>query len=75
MNDMPQSWADLIEALTLLAKHHTDETSPTQCSHDQMTVMSDSTKYTEVELAHLEKLGFKVSKEYGNFYSFRFGSA
>ncbi|GAA2623798.1 hypothetical protein GCM10010399_63850 [Dactylosporangium fulvum] len=71
---MPPAWSDLIEGLTLLAKHHTSDISPLHCEHDTLNVMADDEAFTGEEIARLDHLGFSVSSE-GGFYSFRFGSA
>lgn len=71
---MPPAWADLIEGLTLLAKHPSDIISPLHCEHDTLNVMADDEAFTEDEIAKLDELGFTVNRE-GGFYSFRFGSA
>jgi hypothetical protein len=73
-DSMPPAWADLIEGLTLLAKHHTSDISPLHCEHDTLNVMADDQSFTDDEIARLEALGFGVHSE-GGFYSFRFGSA
>lgn len=72
---MPPAWADLIEGLTLLAKHHTDDISPLHCEHDTLNVMADDEAFTDDEIARLDTLGFSVNSDEGGFYSFRFGSA
>lgn len=54
----PQAWADLLEALTLLARHQSNDISPFHCEHDTLTVMADPEKFTAEELARLDKLGF-----------------
>jgi hypothetical protein len=71
---MPPAWADLIEGLTLLAKHSTNDTSPLWCEHDTLHVCADGTKFADEELDRLAYLGFDVERE-GGFCSFRFGSA
>jgi hypothetical protein len=70
---MPPAWSDLIEALTLLARHYTDPISPFNCEHDELTVLADPSAFTDEERARLDDLGFHVGDE--SFYSFRFGSA
>lgn len=72
---MPPAWADLIEGLTLLAKHHTDDISPLHCQHDTLNVLADDEAFTDEEIARLDTLGFSVNNSEGGFYSFRFGSA
>ena len=75
MTTMPKAWADLLEGLTLLATHQSNDISPLHCEHDQLTVNADPSAFTAEELAHLEKLGFNVDDDDEAFYSFRFGSA
>jgi hypothetical protein len=72
--EIPKAWSDLIEGLTLLAKHHTSDISPLHCEHDTLNVMADDGAFTADEIALLDALGFSVHSE-GGFYSFRFGSA
>jgi hypothetical protein len=72
--EMPPAWADLIEGLTLLAKHQNNDLSPFNCQHDELTVMADPAAFTGEEIARLEELGFNAGTE-GTFCSFRFGSA
>lgn len=74
MTDMPQAWADLIHGLTMLARHQNNDISPFNCSHDELTVMADPTKFTAIELDHLAGLGFLPGSD-GTFTSYRFGSA
>lgn len=71
---LPPAWSDLIEGLTLLARHPGDTISPLHCEHDTLNVMADDQAFTEEEIARLDDLGFSVNSE-GGFYSFRFGSA
>jgi len=68
-------WDNLIEALTLLAKHPTDKVYPIrcECGHGSLEVMANPRRFTEGELAHLELLGFNHDYE-ERFYSYRFGS-
>lgn len=70
---LPKAWSDLMTALPILARERTDDVSPFNCSHDQLSVMSDPSKYTAEERAHLDELGFHSDGE--SFYSFRYGSA
>jgi hypothetical protein len=70
----PEAWADLLEAIALLTRHPSDDISPFNCTHDQLTVMADPAAFTAEELARLEDLGFHASGE-GTFCSYRFGSA
>jgi hypothetical protein len=74
-SDLPQAWADLLEALTLLAKHQNNDVSPFNCSHDTLTVMADPAAFTPKELARLDELGFIANGDDEVFTSFRFGSA
>lgn len=74
MTTMPPAWSDLLECLTLLAKHPADPISPFHCEHDTLHVLADETAFTDEEIAKLDFLGFSVDFE-GGFYSFRFGSA
>jgi hypothetical protein len=67
-------WAELIKAVTLLAKGHIVGTSPFHCEHDELTVMADPAMFTPEELAQLDAWGFHPGDE-GAFYSFRYGSA
>lgn len=73
--DLPEAWADLLEGLTLLARHQNNDISPFHCEHDQLTVMADPADFTEAELARLDALGFEPDHDTATFYSFRFGSA
>lgn len=72
---VPLAWLELIQAIALLSKHQTNEIRPFQCSHDQLSVQSDWTKYSEAEIRQLDEWGFHVDHEYGGFYSFKYGSA
>lgn len=74
MTDMPEAWADLIHGLTMLARHQTNDISPCNCGHDELTVMADPAKFSAAELDHLNELGFLPGTD-GTFTSFRFGSA
>ncbi len=71
---LPQAWADLLEGLTLLARGQSNDISPFNCEHDQLTVMADPANFTAAELVRLDELGFSPSDD-ETFYSFRFGSA
>jgi hypothetical protein len=75
MAEMPTAWANLIEALTLLAKHQNNDISPTHCGHDTLTVCADPTKFTAEELARLDDLGFFPHSDGDAFMSFTYGSA
>ena len=74
-DQIPKPWADLIEALTLMAKHHSNDYSPTHCSHDTLTVMADPEQFSTEELARLEELGFHPGEYEMTFTSYRYGSA
>ena len=68
---------DLIEALTILLKYG-NPSSPTHCEHDTLYICGIEPKdVSEEDKKKLDKLGFFVSKEYGDeqFKSFRYGSA
>lgn len=71
----PKAWADLIEGLTLLAAHQSNDISPLHCEHDQLTVMADPADFTDDELARLDELGFCPDHDTATFTSSRFGSA
>lgn len=75
MTAMPPAWSDLIEGLTLLAAHQTNDVSPLHCEHDELTMMADPTAFTNDERARLVELGFFPSPDGETFTSFRFGSA
>lgn len=68
------AWSELIQALALLARGRHNDDSPTLCSHDQLTVMADPSKFTLAELEQLEQWGFHPSTQDSTFYSFRFGA-
>lgn len=72
--DMPPAWAELIEALTILAQHPTDPINPTHCDDDTLTVLADANSFDDAELDRLAVLGFGVTVN-DAFSSFRFGSA
>lgn len=72
---VPPAWADLIRAVTLLAKGQSNTISPFHCEHDKLTVCADPAKFTQEELDRLEKWGFDADAEDECFYSFRYGSA
>jgi len=68
---------DLIEALTILLKYG-NPSHPTHCEHDEMLICGiDPKDVSDEDKERLDKLGFFVSKEYGDeqFKSFRYGSA
>lgn len=70
----PDRWAELIQGLTILARHPEDMNSPTWCEHDTLHVCADSEQFSTEEIAELDALGFHVDDE-GGFYSITFGSA
>ncbi len=72
---VPSAWADLLEAIELLAKHQNNEISPFHCEHDQLTVAADPAAFTDDEIARLDELGFTADVGQECFYSFRYGSA
>ena len=74
MTDPPKAWADLIEGLSLLAKHQNNDISPLQCMHDQLLVNASPAGFTVEELDRLAELGF-IADNHDVFSSFRFGSA
>jgi hypothetical protein len=74
LTGMPRGWLELIQAIALLSKHATDDTSPFLCEHDTLYVMADEGKFTNDEVEQLATWGFHPSPE-GGFYSFRYGSA
>lgn len=63
---------DLIKALQIFAKY-TDANYPTSCEHDILYVQVSSEEVTEEDKIELEKLGFQVDTDLGNFSSYRFG--
>ena len=73
------AWQDLVEALQILARHPSNDVSPTHCEHDKLTVMADPARFTDDEITYLESLGFLAgnpgSQDECTFYSYRFGSA
>jgi len=74
--NIPETWADLIEALVIMApppEGRPGSDLPTHCGHDVLTVMTDPVWYTATEIERLEELGFNA--EDGVFSSSRFGSA
>lgn len=64
---------DLIAALTIFAKYTNDE-YPTNCEHDELSVMVDPAKVSAEDRAALEALSFHAHEDEERFYSFRFGS-
>jgi hypothetical protein len=74
MSEIPKAWAELIEALTLLAKGADNEAYPTWCEHDFLHVCAEPSKFTAEEISRLDDLGFWVDDE-GGFCSSKFGSA
>lgn len=73
--EMPTAWVNLFEALTILARHQNNESSPLHCEHDTLYVMADPRKFTTAELLRLDELGFFSSGEGECFQSFEFGRA
>ena len=71
---LPPAWAELIEAIGILAKHPTSEVSPFNCTHDQLYVCADAEAFTRQERERLAELGF-LRDDDGGFYSFKYGSA
>lgn len=66
---------DLIEALTIFLKYK-NAYAPTHCEHDVLYVVGISEEEVSAEdTAKLKELGFIWSDGYGNWISFRFGSA
>ena len=66
---------DLIEALTILLKYGNPE-YPFNCNHDELLITS-AIKPDSVSTAdkiRLSILGFDVSEDGDNFYSFKYGS-
>lgn len=74
-DELPEAWRDLLEGLTILARHPGDEVSPFHCEHDVLAVMADPAEFTAQELARLDELGFLAREDDETFCSFRFGSA
>lgn len=74
MSNPPRYWADLIEALTIMASHPANDVSPTHCDHDTLFVMADPNDFTPDEILRLDELGF-LPTDQGTFKSFRYGSA
>lgn len=72
---LPKAWADLINALMMLAHNRSNDVSPFHCEHDALTVMAEPDQFTAEELAHLDELGFFPHSDGGAFTSFRYGSA
>jgi hypothetical protein len=72
---VPKAWTELIHALTLMARHASNDISPFDCNDGELTVMSSPSKFTDQELAYLDQLGFGVNLDDDTFYSFRYGSA
>jgi hypothetical protein len=70
---MPPAWADLIDGLTLLAKHQNNALSPLHCETATLAVMADPAAFTKDELFRLKGMGFHPCGD--TFYSHRFGSA
>lgn len=75
VNEIPKPWADLIEALTIMARHPANDVSPTHCAHDELQVMANPAEFTAEEIERLAELRFYPSEFEGVFYSNRYGSA
>ena len=71
---MPDAWADLLEALNLIAQHPVPDMGPLYCSDDCLYVAADDKAFTGQELHRLNELGFIVRPD-GGFRSDRFGSS
>lgn len=67
-------WANLLEAIALLARHPSSYICPFHCEHDVLTVMANPEAFTVDEIARLETIGFHPGDE-ATFYSYRYGSA
>lgn len=68
---------DLIEALTILLKYGNPD-NPTNCEHDELLICGiDPRDVSKEDIKKLDKLGFLVTKQYGEkqFMSFKYGSA
>lgn len=65
---------ELIKALTIFRKYGNPK-NPTHCEHDIMFVSIDAKLVSDEDKAVLDELGFSEDSQYGNFYSYRFGSA
>lgn len=72
---LPEAWAGLLEALTILATGQCNATSPLHCEHDTLTVMADPKAFTDAQVDQLDGLGFSVDQDDETFYSFKYGSA
>lgn len=66
---------ELIEALQIFLKYG-NETYPTHCKHDVLTICGDyhKDKVSQEDLDKLEELGFFWDDGDEYFYSFRYGS-
>lgn len=73
--ETPKAWRELIEGLMLLSKGQSNENDPTQCSHDQLTILSNPARFSPEEIEKLEAWGIHAEQDEEYFYSFRFGSA
>jgi hypothetical protein len=76
---LPDAWADLLEALIMLAPCYSDDTSPFNCTNDELAVNAEPSRFTDADLDRLEVLGFLAgmpgTESEGTFRSARFGSA
>lgn len=64
---------NLIEALTIFLKYG-NKTFPTCCEHDVLLVLCTK-DVSQEDSERLEELGFRWSKEFDCWASFRYGSA
>lgn len=74
-DQMPEAWRDLLEGITILARHPGNAVSPFHCEHDELTICADPAEFTADELQRLDELGFIPDDDDECFSSFRFGSA
>ena len=66
---------DLIKALMIFRKYG-NPMNPFQCDHDVLVICGiDPEGVSEEDKKELDRLGFFVNQEYGQFNSFRYGSA
>lgn len=73
--DLPEHWADLIEALAIMGEHPSSPVSPTHCEHDRLTVMADPDMFTTAQRDRLADLNFEQSEDGNTFSSNWYGSA
>lgn len=71
--------ADLIKALQIAEKYTLPNSSqdkwPTWCSHDELHLTIDPSKFSDEDLMAMEELGFIVEGDESGFVSFKYGSA